>query len=44
MTVPFIQPIEGQGGNISIYSSTVGQMIVIQVRNRASARSSATPT
>ena len=33
MTVPFIQPIEGQGGNISIYSSTVGQMIVIQVRN-----------
>jgi len=36
MTVPFIQPIEGQGGNISIWSSSAGPAggnIVIQVRN-----------
>lgn len=31
--IPTIQTIEGQGGNISIFSYTVGANITIQVRN-----------
>jgi hypothetical protein len=31
--IPTIQTIEGQGGNISLYSSTAGARITIQVRN-----------